>query len=111
MFKKRVILTLDQSYEKGNSERKLVDIFGCGKTQINKILKDKITIRKEWENFKFQGVKRMRMEKFPEINEALIEYPNKWSFDKTKSYGDCGRLRNKGFCASNSLARQVSSSE
>ncbi|GBN94626.1 Tigger transposable element-derived protein 4 [Araneus ventricosus] len=63
-----------ESHEKGNSERKLADIFGSGKTQINTILKDKITILKEWENFKFRDVKRMRMEKFPEINEALIEW-------------------------------------
>ncbi|GBM03466.1 hypothetical protein AVEN_95370-1 [Araneus ventricosus] len=53
MSKKRVILTLEQRiemiefHEEGTSERKLEDIFGCGKTQVNKILKDKIMIRKE----------------------------------------------------------------
>ncbi|GBM21490.1 hypothetical protein AVEN_249918-1 [Araneus ventricosus] len=95
MSKKQVILTLEQritvieSHEKGNSERKLADIFGCGKTQINKILKDKIMIRKEWENFKFWGVKRMWMEALIEWFKPGEEYTNKWSFDETKSNGDC----------------------
>ena len=62
-------------HEKGNSERKVADIFCCGNTQS--ILKDRVTIRKDYENFKFRGVKRMRTEKFPEINEALMEYGSK----------------------------------
>lgn len=61
-------------HEKGKSERKLADIFSCGKTQINSILKEKNAIRKEWEDFKFRGVKRLRTEKFPDINEALLEW-------------------------------------
>ncbi|GBN23659.1 Tigger transposable element-derived protein 4 [Araneus ventricosus] len=116
MSKKGVILTLEQrievieSHGKGNSERKLSDIFGCGKTQINKILKDKITIRKEWENFEFRDVKRMRMEKFPEINEALIEWfklarakniPISGALMKQKAMEIADALGTKDFCASN----------
>ncbi|GBM30317.1 Tigger transposable element-derived protein 4 [Araneus ventricosus] len=116
MSKKQVILTLEQciemieSHEKGNSERKLVDIFGCQKTQINKILKDKITIHKEWENFKFQGVKRIRMEKFPEINKALIEWfksarakniPISGSLMKQKAMEIVDALGTKDFYANN----------
>ncbi|GBN07071.1 Tigger transposable element-derived protein 4 [Araneus ventricosus] len=116
MSKKRVILMLEQrigvieSHEKGNPERKLADIFGCGKTQINNILKDKIMICTEWENFKFQGVKRMRMEKFPEINKALIEWfksarakniPISRALMKQKAMEIADALGTKDFCASN----------
>ncbi|GBL98657.1 hypothetical protein AVEN_19707-1 [Araneus ventricosus] len=101
-----------ESHEEGNSERKLTDIFAVVKpTQINKILKNKIRIRKEWENFKFWGVKRMRMEKFPEINEALIEWfksaraknsPISRASMKQKAMEIAYALGTKDFCASNS---------
>ncbi|GBM36463.1 Tigger transposable element-derived protein 4 [Araneus ventricosus] len=99
-----------ESHEKGNSESKLADILCFGKTQINKILKDNITIRKEWENFKFPGVKRMRMEKFPEINEALIEWfksvrakniPISGTLMNLKAMDIADALGTKDFCASN----------
>lgn len=125
MSKKRVFLTLGQrievieSHEKGNSERKLSDIFGCGKTQINKILKDKVAIRKEWENFKFRDVKRMRTEKFLNINEALMEWfraarakniPISGPLMKEKAMEIADALGIRLLCEQR-LARQVSSSE
>ncbi|GBL89002.1 hypothetical protein AVEN_255162-1 [Araneus ventricosus] len=96
--------------QKVNSERKLADIFGCGKTQINKILKDKSRICKDRENFKFRGVKRMQMDKFPEIKEALIEWfksalskniPISGALIKQKAMEIADALEAKDFCASN----------
>ncbi|GBO17530.1 hypothetical protein AVEN_50894-1 [Araneus ventricosus] len=77
---KRVFLNLEQSieilrqYENGKSARKLAELFYCGRTQINKIIKEKDLILKEYEDFKFRGVKRMRHEKYVDINEAVLEW-------------------------------------
>ncbi|GBM89430.1 Tigger transposable element-derived protein 4 [Araneus ventricosus] len=43
-------------------------------TYINKVIKEKDLILKEYENFKFCGVKRMRHEKYVDINEAVLEW-------------------------------------
>ncbi|GBN06097.1 Tigger transposable element-derived protein 4 [Araneus ventricosus] len=75
-----VFLNLDQrieilrQYENSKSARKLAELFYCGRTQIKKIIKEKDLILKEYENFKFRGVKRMRHEKYVDINEALLEW-------------------------------------
>ncbi|GBO17543.1 hypothetical protein AVEN_164313-1 [Araneus ventricosus] len=77
---KRVFLNLEQSieilrqYENGKSARKLAELFYCGRTQINKIIKEKDLILKEYEDFKLRGVKRMRHEKYVDINEAVLEW-------------------------------------
>ncbi|GBM25438.1 Tigger transposable element-derived protein 4 [Araneus ventricosus] len=77
---KRVFLNLEQrmellrQYEKGKSARKLAELFYCGRTQINKIIKEKDLIWKEYEDFKFHGIKRMRHEKYVNINEAVLEW-------------------------------------
>ncbi|GBN13468.1 Tigger transposable element-derived protein 6 [Araneus ventricosus] len=77
---KRVFLNLEQrieilrQYENGKSARKLAELFYCGRTQINKIIKEKDLILKEYEDFKFRGVKRMRHEKYVDINEAVLEW-------------------------------------
>ncbi|GBN24704.1 Tigger transposable element-derived protein 4 [Araneus ventricosus] len=75
-----VFLNLEQrieilrQYEKGKSARKLAELFYCGRTQINKIIKEEDLILKEYEDFKFRGVKRMRHEKYVDINEAALEW-------------------------------------
>ncbi|GBN22575.1 hypothetical protein AVEN_56248-1 [Araneus ventricosus] len=77
---KRVFLNLEQrievllQYENGNSARKLAELFYCGRTQINKIIKERDLTLKEYEDFKFCGVKRMRHEKHVDINEAVLEW-------------------------------------
>ncbi|GBO06816.1 Tigger transposable element-derived protein 4 [Araneus ventricosus] len=77
---KRVFLNLEQrievlhQYENGKSARKLAELFNCGRTQINKVIKEKDLILKEYEDFKFCGVKRMRHEKYVDINEAVLEW-------------------------------------
>lgn len=66
---KRVFLNLEQrievlrEYENGKSARKLAELFNCGRTQINKVIKEKDWILKEYEDFKYRGVKRKRREK------------------------------------------------
>ncbi|GBM43299.1 Tigger transposable element-derived protein 4 [Araneus ventricosus] len=75
-----VFLNLEQrieilrQYENGKSARKLAELFYCRRTQINKIIKEKDLILKEYEDFKFRGVKRMRHEKYVDINETLLEW-------------------------------------
>ncbi|GBN88251.1 hypothetical protein AVEN_218247-1 [Araneus ventricosus] len=77
---KCVFLNLEQrieilrQYENGKSARKLAEVSYCGRTQINKIIKEKDLILKEYEDFKFRGVKRMRHEKYVDINEAVLEW-------------------------------------
>ncbi|GBO43455.1 Tigger transposable element-derived protein 4 [Araneus ventricosus] len=77
---KRVFLNLEQrievlrQYERGKSSRKLAELFNCERTQINKVIKEKDLILKEYEDFKFRGVKRMRHEKYVDINEVVLEW-------------------------------------
>ncbi|GBL84494.1 hypothetical protein AVEN_14739-1 [Araneus ventricosus] len=99
---KRVFLNLEQrievlrQYENGKSARKsselgvysgtpgwvgrrhfsfrIEPLFNCGRTQINKAIKAKDLILKEYEDFKFRGVKRMRHKKYVDINEAVLEW-------------------------------------
>ncbi|GBL86162.1 Tigger transposable element-derived protein 4 [Araneus ventricosus] len=77
---KRVFLNLEQrievlrQYENGKSARKSSELFNCGRTQINKAIKEKDLIFKEYEDFKFRGVKRMRHKKYVDINEAVLEW-------------------------------------
>ncbi|GBN47339.1 Tigger transposable element-derived protein 4 [Araneus ventricosus] len=73
----RVFLNLEQyievlrQYENGKSARKLSELFNCGSTQINNAIKEKDLILKEYEDFKFLGVKRMKHKKYVDINEAV----------------------------------------
>ncbi|GBN98087.1 hypothetical protein AVEN_146456-1 [Araneus ventricosus] len=77
---KRVFLNLEQrieilrQHENGKSARKLAALFYCGRTQINKIIKEKDLILKEYEDFKLRGVKRMKHERHVDINEAVLEW-------------------------------------
>ncbi|GBM50375.1 hypothetical protein AVEN_128997-1 [Araneus ventricosus] len=77
---KSVFLNLEQrievlrQYENGKSTRKLAELFNCGKTQINRVIKEKDLIFKEDKDFKFCGVKRMRHEKYVDIYEAVLEW-------------------------------------
>ncbi|GBO44282.1 hypothetical protein AVEN_146239-1 [Araneus ventricosus] len=76
----RVFLNLEnrievlRQYEKGKSARKLAELFNCGRTQSNKVIKEKDLILKEYEDFKFCGVKRMQHEKYVNINETVLEW-------------------------------------
>ncbi|GBN40626.1 Tigger transposable element-derived protein 6 [Araneus ventricosus] len=74
-----VFLNLEQrkmlrQYDNGKSARKLAELFYCGRTQINKIIKEKDLNLKEYEDYKFRGVKRMRHGKYVIINEAVSEW-------------------------------------
>ncbi|GBN39333.1 Tigger transposable element-derived protein 4 [Araneus ventricosus] len=77
---KHVFLNLEQrievlrQYENGKSARKSSELFNCGRTQINKAIKEKDLILKEYEDFKFRGVKRIRHKKYVDINEAVLEW-------------------------------------
>ncbi|GBO41594.1 Tigger transposable element-derived protein 4 [Araneus ventricosus] len=76
---KRVFLNLEQrievlrQYENVKSARKLAELFNCERTQISKAVKEKDLIWKEYDVFKFRRVKRMRHEKYVDINEAVLE--------------------------------------
>ncbi|GBN65607.1 hypothetical protein AVEN_177165-1 [Araneus ventricosus] len=62
---KCVFLNLEQrievlrQYENGKLDRKLAEIFNCGRTQINKDITEKDMILKEYEDFEFRGVKSL----------------------------------------------------
>ncbi|GBN54459.1 Tigger transposable element-derived protein 4 [Araneus ventricosus] len=77
---KNVFLNLEQrievlrQYENGKSAKKLSVLFICGRTQINKAIKEKDLILKEYGDFKFLGVKRMRHKKYVDMNEAFLEW-------------------------------------
>ncbi|GBM14938.1 hypothetical protein AVEN_11472-1, partial [Araneus ventricosus] len=63
-----------RQYGNSKSARKSSELFNCGRTQINKAIKEKDLILKEYEDFKFHGVKRMRHKKYVDINEAVLEW-------------------------------------
>lgn len=77
---KRVFLSLEQrievlrEHERGKSARKLAERFNCGRTQISKIIKEKDLILKEFEDFKFRGIKQLRHEKHVDVNKAVLEW-------------------------------------
>lgn len=74
-------LTLEQRVEviqlsnnAGKSTRKLAESFGCGKTQIIKILKNKDKILTAWTSNEGPATtKRVNTEKFGKINHLLWE--------------------------------------
>ncbi|GBO43251.1 Tigger transposable element-derived protein 4 [Araneus ventricosus] len=72
--KSRAVHEILRQYENGKLGRKLAELFYCGRTQINKIIREKDLILKEYKDFKFRGVKRMRHEKYVDINEAVLEW-------------------------------------
>lgn len=96
--------------EKGNSERKIADMFKCGKTQINTILKSKDNILVEWEENKNRGAKRKRQERFGDVNDLLFEWfraarakllPISGPILKEKSLQIADQIGAKDFSASN----------
>lgn len=77
----RKCLTLKEKVEvirksnEGNSTRKLAQMFGCGKTQIVKILKEKAKVLELWNsNEGTKSQKRLNVEKYGEINGLLWEW-------------------------------------
>ena len=60
--------------DKGVSARKLADVFKCGRTQINNIIKNKDHILKEWESNMNRGIKRKRESKCTQVNEILYKW-------------------------------------
>ena len=78
--KSRIVLTLEErrkvivESEKGISARKLSEIFKCGRTQVNNIIKNKGEILKEWEENKHHGMKRKRDSKCGEVNDFVYEW-------------------------------------
>lgn len=78
--KKRVHLSLEAKVEvtKANSEpgmrvRSLAEKFGCGKTRISDILKNKESILVAYESNASTSEKK-RSSKFSDINEALYQW-------------------------------------
>ena len=86
MPKKRTYLSLKQKVEvirtleknRGIKTRELSQIFGCGKTQIAKILKNKDSILSTYEANLFETTKHdskmSRISEYAEINKALYEW-------------------------------------
>ncbi|RWS01218.1 major centromere autoantigen B-like protein, partial [Dinothrombium tinctorium] len=78
----RKFLTLEekiQVIEKKNSSqlgiRTLAEEFGCGRTQINNILKNQNELLKQYEEFKCGACKKLKPSRFNEkINEAVFEF-------------------------------------
>ncbi|GBM30586.1 hypothetical protein AVEN_111156-1 [Araneus ventricosus] len=106
---KHVFLNLEQrievlrQYENGKSARKSSELFNCGRTQINKAIKEKDLILKEYEDFKFRGVKRIRHKNGPMIQhkaKELADRPGIENFSVTNLWLDRFRIRNNITCRS-----------
>ena len=86
MASKRSDLTLAQKYEVVKTAererkigvRKLGQIFGCGKTQISTMLRNKERIKELYETNasgdRCHTSQRIRESKFSEVNEALYQW-------------------------------------
>ena len=59
--------------------RKLAEKFGCGKTQVSNILKQKTLVREEYERGFSSAKKRNRTSKYSDVNDAV------WKWFKTKT--------------------------
>lgn len=78
----RNVLTLKQKVEvidyvnknPGSSSRKVSNVFKCGKTQIQSILKNKDEIMGEYEKNCPGNRKRCRAEEYSEVNEAVYKW-------------------------------------
>ncbi|GBO32005.1 hypothetical protein AVEN_2864-1 [Araneus ventricosus] len=71
---KVTLLPMLSKYSARAGGTRIEPLFNCGRTQINKAIKAKDLILKEYEDFKFRGVKRMRHKKYVDINEAVLEW-------------------------------------
>ena len=58
----------------GLSQRKLADKYKCGKTQIQKILKQKDTIKERWLKNPCSYQKRDTYQRYKEVNELTLEW-------------------------------------
>ena len=66
------IKRLDANKERKQSCRQLAEMFNIGKTAAANIIKNEVSIRKEYEEFK-GDLKRKRKGQFNDINEILYE--------------------------------------
>ena len=58
--------------------RKVAEKYMCGKTQISIIIKNKVSVREQYEKGLPQGKKRNRTSQFSDLNDAVWEwYKNK----------------------------------
>ena len=80
---KRVYLTLEKKVElikcaPGHSLRSLEAMFGCGKTQISKVLKNKESILAEYQSnassSRVHTTSKARASEYSEINDALYKW-------------------------------------
>lgn len=77
---KKKFLNLKEKIEvieksKNLSARKIANIYGCGRTQINEILKRKSDIEEQWLKFQYEGSKLKRRKTDGEnIEQALLEW-------------------------------------
>ena len=76
-LKYEVVKTVERERGKKFVLRKLAMMFGCGKTQISTILKNKEKIKELYEGNAsddlYQTRKRVRQSKFSDVNQALYE--------------------------------------
>ena len=70
-----------EEYESTNGSlgiRKLAEKYMCGKTQISNIIKNKVSVREQYEKGLPQGKKRNRISQFSDLNDGVWEwYKNK----------------------------------
>eukprot|EP00794_Sanderia_malayensis_P014665 gene14665-16191_t len=70
-----------EEYESTNGSlgiRTLAEKYMCGKTQISNIIKNKVSVREQYEKGLPQGKKRNRTSQFSDLNDAVWEwYKNK----------------------------------
>ena len=73
-----VIKKAESSSKSGTTVRALSDLFGCGKTQISDILKNKESITTLYESNASSSLirtnKRARVSEYSEINDALYQW-------------------------------------
>ena len=73
-LKQRVELIDHQKKNPTCSSRKLADLFKCGRTQVQMILKNKESICEEFEGNAPAGRKRHRGTQFNDVNEAMYTW-------------------------------------
>ena len=81
-MKKKRYLTLKQKVEviktfaknSGICHRSLDEQFGCGRTQIGKILRDRVSIMSQYQSNASENSKVSRVSEFEQVNKALYEW-------------------------------------
>ena len=63
--------------------RKLAEKFGCGKTQVSNILKQKTLVREEYERGFSSAKKRNRTSQYSDVNDAVWEWFKKKTEQRT----------------------------